>query len=262
MPGQITTFRSVAFAALLLLWDVGIGVPARADDCLTAPGSSTPKGSHWHYRTDRAKGQKCWYLRPLGEPAQQPALQDKSAATAHTGAVEKPATKLTPISTEAGGSTPAVPSPKVQPPSISDAPTQEPVGQPTQREGVVSSSPETPTSGASVPWRSITPAPSATAISPDPPSGARGQFSSEQRAPCVGHTYRGHSGISQFQERCSKRRADHSPCQDDDEFFRGDACGNTASRCDWTDIGRPSVSDNHENSRRAWRENCYPTLRA
>ena len=188
MPGQITTFRSVAFAALLLLWDVGIGLPARADDCLTAPGSSTPKGSHWHYRTDRAKGQKCWYLRPLGEPAQQPTLQDKSAATAHTGAVEKPATKPTPISTAAGGSTPALPSPKAQPPSISDAPTQEPIGQPTQREGVVSSSPETPhvrSKRAMAEHHSRAKRHGNMARSP---SGARGQFSSEQRAPCVGHT--------------------------------------------------------------------------
>lgn len=171
MPCQIATFRSVAFAVLLLLWDSGIGVPARADDCLTAPGSSTPQGSHWYYRTDRAKGQKCWYLRPLGEPAQQPAAQDESAPAVHTGAVETPATKFTPTLTEAGDSAPAVPPPKVQPPSTSDATTQEPVEQPIQGESVVSSSLETPASPASVPWRILVPAPapSATAIWPNSP---------------------------------------------------------------------------------------------
>ena len=261
MPCQITTFRSIAFAALLLLWDVGIGLPARADDCLTAPGSSTPEGGHWHYCTDRAKGQKCWYLRPLGEPAQQPASQDKSAATAHTGAVEKPATALTPISTEAGESTPAVPPPKVPPPSISDATTQEPVGQRIQGEGIVSSRPETPTSGASVPWRSITPPPSATAIWPDPPAAPAANLAPNNVRPVsvtpIVATPASHSSKNTVQSVAQITLA----CQDH-EFFLGDACGNTASRCDRTDGGWPSVSDHHENSRRARRKNCYPTLRA
>ena len=43
---------------MLLAWCAGVGVPttvARADDCLTAPNSPAPEGSHWYYQTDRAK---------------------------------------------------------------------------------------------------------------------------------------------------------------------------------------------------------------
>jgi hypothetical protein len=35
-----------------------------AADCITAPESLPPQGSRWHYRTDRATQQKCWYLAP------------------------------------------------------------------------------------------------------------------------------------------------------------------------------------------------------
>jgi hypothetical protein len=58
------------------------GVPdsARADNCLTAPNSSAPQGSHWYYRTDRANQRKCWYFRASGEPAQQATAQATSEA--------------------------------------------------------------------------------------------------------------------------------------------------------------------------------------
>ena len=42
---------------------------ARADDCLSAPRSTAPNGSHWYYHLDSAKQQKCWYLRTAGPPA-------------------------------------------------------------------------------------------------------------------------------------------------------------------------------------------------
>ena len=61
---------------------VSFGVPdsARADNCLTAPNSSAPQGSHWYYRTDRANQRKCWYFRASGEPAQQATAQATSEA--------------------------------------------------------------------------------------------------------------------------------------------------------------------------------------
>jgi hypothetical protein len=36
---------------------------ARAEDCLAAPNSAAPKGSHWYYHLNRATQQKCWYTR-------------------------------------------------------------------------------------------------------------------------------------------------------------------------------------------------------
>ena len=67
--------RSIALVFTLFAAGVGIGsVPAniaRADDCLTAPNSTTPQGSHWYYRMDWANQRKCWYLRAPGEASQQ-----------------------------------------------------------------------------------------------------------------------------------------------------------------------------------------------
>src|SRR4051812_38676107 len=54
-----------------------LGNPAHAiGDCVAAPGSSTPQGSHWYYRTDRATQRKCWYLG-----SQNPTVQDAASRT-------------------------------------------------------------------------------------------------------------------------------------------------------------------------------------
>src|SRR5262249_1458972 len=58
----------------------GVHDSARADNCLTAPNSSAPQGSHWYYRTDRANQRKCWYFRAPDDPAQQPTAQATSEA--------------------------------------------------------------------------------------------------------------------------------------------------------------------------------------
>jgi len=94
MSGQIPRPTRPALVATLLVWGMGIGVPsntARADDCLTAPDSPAPAGSHWYYRTDRATQHKCWYVRAADQPAQQVPGQSPSdamekAANASTGA--------------------------------------------------------------------------------------------------------------------------------------------------------------------------------
>jgi hypothetical protein len=39
-----------------------ISSAATVDDCLAAPNSRPPQGSHWYYRTDTANNRKCWYL--------------------------------------------------------------------------------------------------------------------------------------------------------------------------------------------------------
>lgn len=63
-------------AALLLLGAVDLrGSTARADDCLTAPGSPSPNGSHWFYHLDSTKQRKCWYLRAADQPARPASAQ-------------------------------------------------------------------------------------------------------------------------------------------------------------------------------------------
>jgi hypothetical protein len=65
---------SVACVAVILLSGLGVGLSAgtaRAVDCLTAPKTPTPQGSHWFYRTDPATQRKCWSLRATDTPPQQ-----------------------------------------------------------------------------------------------------------------------------------------------------------------------------------------------
>ena len=83
MSGRILNpIASITVVATLLVSGVVFGVPdtARADNCLTAPNSSAPQGSHWYYRTDRANQRKCWYFRAPGQPAQQATAQAPSEA--------------------------------------------------------------------------------------------------------------------------------------------------------------------------------------
>ena len=71
-----SAFIPIALVATLLTSGVGVAAPAetaRVDDCLSAPNSAAPQGSHWYYRLDRATKRKCWYVRALGQPAQQAA---------------------------------------------------------------------------------------------------------------------------------------------------------------------------------------------
>jgi hypothetical protein len=78
MPRQIPRVVGlIAFIAMLFVLSVDVGWPnaAPADDCLTAPRSPAPQGTHWYYRMDRTNQRKCWYVRAPGQPAQQaPAL--------------------------------------------------------------------------------------------------------------------------------------------------------------------------------------------
>lgn len=132
MSGQIPRpTRSLSLVATLLVWGIGIGLPtntARADDCLTAPNSPAPEGSHWYYRTDRATQRECWYVRATDQPAQN------AAAQATSDAAEKPATASagTPMSINTDDRTQSLPPVKPQPAPMSCATTDQPVEQSTQ----------------------------------------------------------------------------------------------------------------------------------
>jgi hypothetical protein len=53
LVGAPVTFLLTAHASL--------SEPA-AEECKSKPGLSTPRGSHWYYRINRANKQHCWYL--------------------------------------------------------------------------------------------------------------------------------------------------------------------------------------------------------
>jgi hypothetical protein len=96
MPSRAAKFVSAIIANLLAsvpLVMTAHGETPAADNCLSAPGSAGPAGSHWNYRIDRATKRHCWYLRgadaqsqPLAQQTTQPAApqppQTSQAATA------------------------------------------------------------------------------------------------------------------------------------------------------------------------------------
>jgi hypothetical protein len=98
--------------------DVGMPNTASADDCLTAPNSPAPQGTHWHYHVDRTNQRKCWYVRASSQPAQQAAAQPTSeaapAAQSHSmpvssGPMPATAAASAPMSISPGNSAPRMP---------------------------------------------------------------------------------------------------------------------------------------------------------
>jgi hypothetical protein len=64
VSGRISIPICIAAAAALLMSGIGTDLQAttRANDCLTAPNASSPRGQHWYYHTDLPNNRKCWYL--------------------------------------------------------------------------------------------------------------------------------------------------------------------------------------------------------
>jgi hypothetical protein len=80
--GSLTSF---AFVLLIIISGATTTVPldlARARDCLAAPNSPAPKGSHWHYHLNRTTQQKCWYVRSSEKQPQQATTQTTSTGAA------------------------------------------------------------------------------------------------------------------------------------------------------------------------------------
>jgi hypothetical protein len=118
MSGQIPRpFASIALVATLLISGVGVTAPpttAGADDCLTAPNSPAPQGSHWYYRSNRATKRKCWYVRAPDQPAQQAAAPTTMghATSLHSPPRPTPVAAGAPMSLSPGD--PAAPPPHVK----------------------------------------------------------------------------------------------------------------------------------------------------
>ena len=181
MSGQIISIRLIVLAAPFLVWGVGIAAPetsARADDCITAPNSAGPKGSHWYYKTDRQKRRKCWFLRPPGQLTLHTVAyaSPEMAPTKSAGSVETSATASAgaPISNSAGNNAPSLPPPNTQAAPTGSAPTHESVQQRIQEESVATSTQEAPAPQASASSqtgaKAPTTGPSAALVWPDPPA--------------------------------------------------------------------------------------------
>jgi hypothetical protein len=160
-------------ATLLTWWCASVGVltnTASADDCLAAPNSPAPAGSHWYFHPDRAKQRNCWYLHALDKPRQPAAAQATSDAppATHTIVFKKPAnaSPSAPMSTSSGDSAaPPLPPVKPQRAPMSSATTDQPIRQSAQKGSPATSIPEVPTPQASPPSQAP-----ATATVPDLPA--------------------------------------------------------------------------------------------
>jgi len=130
MSGQTPMpIEPVVAVATLLALGVGLGIPtniARADDCLAAPNTPAPEGSHWYYQTDRATQTKCWFLRAKGESPQRATQAQSQTAPAMDSARKKPATASVgaPMSISPADSAPLVPAVKRQPRKTSATPEE------------------------------------------------------------------------------------------------------------------------------------------
>jgi hypothetical protein len=127
---------------------------ARADDCLAAPNSPAPKGSHWYYHLNRATQQKCWYVRSVERQPQEATVQTNSPNAA------MPLTnvgQIRPTGPRNIDNTARQPEPIV-------AATDEPASGNVPTMEVAAAGPETPLSAADP-----RPTAPATPIWPDPP---------------------------------------------------------------------------------------------
>jgi hypothetical protein len=73
MPNRTANVVSVVFVGILAgipLTTISRSETIPADNCLIAPKSDTPAGSHWYYRIDHRTKRQCWYLRGEGDKPQ------------------------------------------------------------------------------------------------------------------------------------------------------------------------------------------------
>src|ERR1700674_2455233 len=107
MARPILSLMPAAWAALLVMFAIIVlpGSPAyAADDCLVAPNSAPPQGSHWYYRLDRPTQRKCWYVGPEGREIHPAPAKMRPTAES-----------LAPLATESAGERPMPPAQIEQP---------------------------------------------------------------------------------------------------------------------------------------------------
>ena len=111
MPRHLRMIAPAAIVAVLAPFAVTtfpLG-PATAADCIAAPNSAAPEGSHWYYRTDREKRRKCWYIaredRTVRHTARRSVAQAEPPVTARAQEAPPPATS--PATTARAQATPA-----------------------------------------------------------------------------------------------------------------------------------------------------------
>ena len=90
------TVSSCLLAALLT---VSSSVTAPAAECLSGPNTQSGPGTHWRYRINHSTGQRCWYLKRLGESARRrPTSENPTVSrTPRGGSEQAPAEAATEV---------------------------------------------------------------------------------------------------------------------------------------------------------------------
>jgi hypothetical protein len=67
MSRRLTLAMPVVLAASVVAISLSATTGDAADECLSGPKGTAPKGSHWYYRVDRSTGRHCWYIGAEGQ---------------------------------------------------------------------------------------------------------------------------------------------------------------------------------------------------
>lgn len=79
---------SCLLAALLTMVS---GAIAQAAECLSGPNAQSGPGTHWRYRINHATGERCWYLKRLGQAARpRPSSESSSVSRAARSSAPEP----------------------------------------------------------------------------------------------------------------------------------------------------------------------------
>jgi hypothetical protein len=74
------------------LLTIGSGAIAQAAECLSGPNAQSGPGTHWRYRIKHSTGQRCWYLKRLGQVARsRPVAESAAAARTPRSSAPEPA---------------------------------------------------------------------------------------------------------------------------------------------------------------------------
>ena len=73
---------AIAVTSCLLagLLTVSSSVTAGAAECLSAPNGQSGPGTHWRYRIRHATGERCWYLKRVGEAGRTRPTSESAAS--------------------------------------------------------------------------------------------------------------------------------------------------------------------------------------
>lgn len=100
MRKQVVLFVVIVLTSALLSVVCGMflaDVARATTDCLAAPNTPSPQGSHWYYRVDRVNKRRCWYLGPQGKKVRPDAGQVASTELPRTIRPSPELTATTPV---------------------------------------------------------------------------------------------------------------------------------------------------------------------